>query len=204
MQESFEYFFTSLRNYMPTADIFASGGVISGDRYTALNAAINNCPFVTKIDTKAIMSQTTRNNSAQWEGGEYYIGRNNNYYPVKYVAASHPNDYGHYAIANAFLEAMGKELLNETININLNQNNGGTISTANTHWFEDAVVSIRIEPNDGYRLSSLTVVDSNNNIISTTARDNTDGSSQGKVKYFYTFIMPNNEVTVTPTWELIS
>ena len=85
--------------------------------------------------------------------------------------------------------------------ITLNQAEGGTISTPSTSWFEDAVVTIRIEAASGYQLESLTVEDSNGNAITTTARSNSM-RSDGKERYYHTFIMPATGVTVTPTWEL--
>lgn len=170
------------------------------DKYTAINQAILNTPYVNLVDL-ALIRTKLRNASDTWEGGEYYIGLNGDYYPLWQVVASHPNDLGHYNIANAFLKAMGKPVMDSIKTITLNQNQGGTISTPSTSWFEDAVVTIRIEAASGYQLASLSVVDGNGNTIQTTARSNSM-RSDGKERYYHTFIMPETGVTVTPTWEL--
>ena len=200
MTASWEALFAAIHEKAPLAEIFASAPWGVSDKYTAINQAILNTSYVNLVDL-ALIRTKLRNASDTWEGGEYYIGLNGDYYPLWQVVASHPNDLGHYNIANAFLKAMGKPVMDSIKTITLNQNQGGTISTPSTSWFEDAVVTIRIEAASGYQLASLSVVDGNGNTIQTTARSNSM-RSDGKERYYHTFIMPETGVTVTPTWEL--
>jgi len=200
MTASWEALFAAIHEKAPLAEIFASAPWGVSDKYTAINQAILNTSYVNLVDL-ALIRTKLRNASDTWEGGEYYIGQNDDYYPLWQVVASHPNDLGHYNIANAYLKAMGKETMDSILPITLNQAEGGTISTPSTSWFENAVVTIRIEAASGYQLESLTVEDSNGNTITTTARSNSM-RSDGKERYYHTFIMPGTGVTVTPTWEL--
>ena len=112
---------------------------------------------------------------------------------------SHPNDVGHLENANRFLQSFGEDIVTgNTYNITLNQKSGGTIETPNTAWVENGIVTIRCNPSDGYSISNVSVQRENGGSVEVTRRTNTMYDETERV--YYTFTMPNENVSITPTW----
>ena len=196
MQASWEAMLNYLKSAAPSAKIYCTGSWSANDKQAAIQAACNAVPNITYVD---LVGLNTANN--QWKRGDYYFGRASSYYPMG-AAYSHPNDMGHFNIANYFLLYMGQDqLTGKTHNITLVQATGGAIETPNTTWVKDGVVTIRINPTAGYNLSSLNVVTAGGQTIATTQR--TNNYYDGTNRIYYTFIMPDDNVTVTPIWQTI-
>ena len=62
-------------------------------------------------------------------------------------------------------------------------------------WISEGIVTIRCIPNSGYTIQNLSVITDGNVTIQATKMIGTYIS--------YTFIMPSDNVTVTPQWILI-
>lgn len=194
MQESWEAMLNYLKTAAPHAEIFCTASWTAGDKATAIAAA---CASVSNINYVNLIGLNS-NGNLLWNVGDYYIGRDDKYLPMG-APAGHPSDIGHLVIANNFLEKMGQTPLdNKTKSLTLNQSGGGTISTKSLEQVIGAVVSIKCVADSGNYISGMTVVDTNGNNVEVTLRVN--GSDANYPRVYYTFIMPNSDVTVTPTW----
>jgi hypothetical protein len=188
--------YTAALNYLksaaPSSEIYVhtpfQGDIISDSVQAAATAAY--LPF---IDTSTFFE--FENGSDIFKVGDYIRDSVGVYKSIEDLGiARHPSDAGHRRIANTLLPAMASSLYTEdSFTINLIQASGGTISTPNKTWQKDGVVTIRITPDSGKTISSLTVKDSDNVTVTATQRTNTHG-------LYYTFILPAKDVTVTPTF----
>ena len=197
LQKSWEAMLNYLKSAAPKARIYCTASWFADARQEAIEKACSNVSNVVYVNCLGINIKDV-NKSNRWEKGDYYIGRSNQYYPMG-AAYSHPNDMGHMLIANRFLQAFGDEQI-QGINhtITLEQVNGGEISTVNTDWIENAVVTIRCIPEDGHEIQSITVQKVSGDTIEATKRTNDYYDSTERV--YYTFVMPNEDVLVTPIW----
>lgn len=184
MQESWEALFAYIKQAAPSARIFCSASWGDVAKATLIQQACENAE-VEYVDCMGIYEA---NNI--WKKGDYYLGRGNNYYPMG-AAYSHPNDMGHLAIANRFLSAFGEGTINPTHTITLNQSPGGTITTPNSTWLTGGIVTIRLSSN-----GTISVQTASGASVEATARSNDylDGSTH----YYYTFVMPDEDIIVTP------
>lgn len=179
---------TYIKSAAPTADIFvvskSGGNIFNGAQAAANEMAI---PFI-NINNIGVGSQNHLL-------GDYYIGRDSAYYDIYITGvANHPADYGHWVMAKAIALGMGIDTsLDLTHSINLSQSSGGTLSVVNTLGVEDGVISIKCVADEGYEISGLSVTDGNGDTVTATQRTNDNGT-------WYTFIMPDSDVTVVPTW----
>jgi len=188
--------YTAALNYLksaaPSSEIYVhtpfQGDVVSDSVQAAATAAY--LPF---IDTSTFFEY--ENGSDIFKVGDYIRDSAGVYKSIEDLGiARHPSDAGHRRIANTLLPAMGSELYTaDTFTINLVQTSGGTISTPNKTWQKDGIATIRMIPDSGKFINSLTVVGSDSANVTVNQRTNTHG-------VYYTFIMPAKDVTVTPSF----
>ena len=76
----------------------------------------------------------------------------------------------------------------ETYNIKINDSTNGNVSTEKNKYYEDDIVKININPNKGYQIDEIKVLDENNNEIAVS----NDG-----------FIMPKSNVTISVAFKAI-
>lgn len=171
------------------ADIFVAASWHGGQKATDMRAAAAEVG-VTYVDLAMYKTQIN-----YWKLGDYTYGDSDNQlHPiVNSGVAIHPNDMGCLRQANAYLLASGHEELNITKAIVINNSDGGTISTANPLWVVGGYVTLRITPDAGKVLSSISVVDGSNNAVSVEHHTNDYGE-------FYTFVMPDSDVNVSAVW----
>lgn len=186
MQQSWENLFAYLKEAAPSARIFCSASWSDSAKAALIQQACASAE-VEYVDCMGLYKPENI-----WQKGDYYLGRGNSYYPMG-AAYSHPNDMGHLAIANRFLSAFGEGTVNPTHTITLNQTSGGSISTPNSTWLTGGVVTIRLSGN-----GSVSVKTASGASVEATAHSNEylDGST----RYYYTFVMPDEDVVVTPSW----
>lgn len=197
MQASWEVMLNYLKSAAPRARIFCTGSWISNDKEKAIRAACNNVDGINYVDCIGLYS-TKVNASTIWKRGDYYYGRESQYYPMG-APNTHPNDVGHLDIANRFLQSFGEDTVTgNTYNITLNQKSGGTIETPNAVWVENGIVTIRCNPSDGYSINNVSVQRESGGSVEVTRRTNTMYDETERV--YYTFTMPNENVSITPTW----
>ena len=198
MQESWEAMLNYLKSAAPKARIFCTGSWFSNNKQQAIQAACENVSGVIYVNMLPIYT-TANNGSVNWQRGDYYYGRESTYYPMG-EPAGHPNDKGMLDIANTFLDYMGAEQIeNKTHNITINQTPGGTIGTPNVEWLENGIVTIRCTPNSGHSIQSISVQKSSGGSMEVTRRTNNYYDNKTE-RVYYTFTMPDENVTVTPTW----
>lgn len=197
MQASWEAMLNYLKSAAPRARIFCTGSSTAGNKEKAIRTACLNVNGINYVDCLGLYT-TEVNASTIWRKGDYYFGRESQYYPMG-APYSHPNDIGHLYIANRFLQSFGEDIVSgNTYNIALNQAVGGTIETANTIWVENGIVTIRCNPSEGYVISSVNAQKESGSSIETVRRTNT--MFDGTERVYYTFTMPNENVSVTPIW----
>ncbi len=197
LSHSIEVAIKYIKNAVPKADIFVAGTWNYGERYNAILKATTatGVKFVDAASTNI----TLTNSSNRWKKGDYYLGREGDYHPMG-VAYSHPNDMGHLSIANKFLQVMGHGAIQDIVHeITLNQTDGGTISTPNTKWVEKGVVTIRTSANSDYEIAELCVKTGQGEDIPVERR--TNNYYNGTDAIYFTFIMPKENVSVTPFWK---
>ena len=170
----------------PSAEIFWCTCWQSNKAEKYIEAA-TNVPDITLVNT---LKSGVDNN--RWKKGDYYIGRDSIYYPIG-APYSHPNDMGHLMIAKEILDAMGKSDNTPIYKITLTQTDGGIIETPNVDWLAGSVVTIRCKATEGNYINAVSVSASNGETIQATLRVNSFG-------VYYTFIMPETDVSITPTW----
>lgn len=197
LSQSIEAAIKYIKNAVPKADIFIAGTWSYGEKYNAILKAAANTG-IKFVDT-ASTNITLTNSSNRWEKGDYYLGREGEYYPME-VAYSHPNDMGHLSIANKFLQVMGHSAIQDIVHeIILNQTDGGIISTPNTKWVENGVVTIRTSAKSDYEIAELSVKTGQGEDIPVERR--TNNYYNGSDAIYFTFIMPKENVSVTPLWK---
>lgn len=194
MQQCWENFINYIKAKYVGTDIICVIGGVSDNRRTAIINAAGNCGI-------PALDCTSESITGAYRAGDYVTGQtNDDCHPMNARAITHPSDVGMLLIANRILNAFGqKELSNKLRNIILNQSIGGTLTTPYNQWVVNGLVTIRCEATTGYDISSMTVTYNNgSSSVSVTKRINTnyDGTS----RTYYTFIMPDSDVTVTPIW----
>ena len=194
MYESWKVMLNYLKQAAPRARIYCTASWGSGEKEQAIKNACIDTTGIVYVDCMGL-NVTTTNKSNQWLKGDYYFGRESQYYPMG-APFAHPNDKGHLDIANRFLNSMGYDLINNIVHeIKLIQVDGGIITTPNQQWLENAIVTIRVNPNIGKTIENISVVKDSGGQITADRREN---NMSGTNKIYYTFIMPNENVTITP------
>lgn len=195
MQQCWENFINYIKAKYVGVDIICVIGGVSDNRRTAIINAAGNCNI-------PALDCTSDSIIGAYRAGDYVTGQtSDDCHPMNARAITHPSDVGMLLIANKILNAFGqKELSNKLRNITLNQSIGGTLTTPYNQWVVNGLVTIRCEATAGYDISSLTVTYNNwTNSVIVTKR--TNANYDGTSRTYYTFIMPDADVVVTPTWE---
>ncbi|MBR4898287.1 MAG: hypothetical protein IKZ48_05830 [Prevotella sp.] len=134
--------------------------------------------------------------------GDYvYSNVDSIYYPINNGSvANHPSDVGFLLTANNVLRQLNLPTVENRMHaINIIEAEGGQLSVPYPSWPEKGVVSVRVEPEPGHTLASVSVVTASGKTVEITKRTNelyeeTDHD-------YYTFLMPTEDITVTPVWE---
>ena len=193
--DTMESSFTALIKYVKSicikADIYVMLGApaINGNRSTALinaanktNAKIINCMSVSLVGRYSLGDYV----SSESDGMDYIQNPG--------VADGHPSDIGQLNMANKCLEIFGNESIKDRLfKLNLQQTSGGSITTAYSSWVSYGIVSIRCKADEGYTIQGISVTTTSEKTIEATKRTNEYG-------VYYTFIMPNEDVTITPSF----
>ena len=192
MQASFTSLIKYIKSVCTKADIYVMLGApaLKGNRSTAITNAANSesVPIIDCMNVSLI---------GHYSLGDYVSSESNevDYIQNSGVSDGHPSDIGELNIANKTLQAFGVETINDRLfAITLNQSTGGTITAAYTSWVSDGIVSIRCNADDGYDIQSIIVNKSSGSTVMATKRTNEYGT-------YYTFIMPKENITITPLWQ---
>ena len=180
-------------NACPNADVYC---IIPGYYNTDVrNAFINGAKDagVTVYDIANVAMQCRYNTLGDYvydANGEYTYLNNTG------ITQGHPSDIGMFNMANYLVQAWGYGIIdNRKFGIKAVQTKGGTISLICDYWISDGIVSVRTTNEIGYTANGLSVITETGRTITATKRDNEYGT-------FYTFIMPNENVTITPNWKV--
>lgn len=191
MQSSFVSLIKYIKSVCTKADIYVMLGApaLKGNRSTAITNAANSesVPIIDCMSLSLI---------GHYSLGDYVSSVSNevDYIQNSGVSDGHPSDIGELNIANKALQSFGVETINDRLfAVTLNQSTGGEITAAYTSWVSDGIVSIRCNADEGYDIQSVTVTKSSGGTVTSTKRTNQYG-------IYYTFIMPKENVTVTPIW----
>ena len=134
--------------------------------------------------------------------GDYvYSNVDKIYYPINNGSvANHPSDVGFLLTANNVLRQLNLPTVENRMHaINIVEAEGGQLSVPYNSWPEKGIVSVRVEPESGHTLTSVSVVTASGKTVETTKR--TNELFEEKEHDYYTFLMPNEDITVTPVWE---
>ena len=134
--------------------------------------------------------------------GDYvYSNVDKIYYPINNGSvANHPSDVGFLLTANNVLRQLNLPTVENRMHaINIVEAEGGQLSVPYNSWPEKGIVSVRVEPESGHTLASVSVVTASGKTVETTKR--TNDLFEEKEHDYYTFLMPNEDITVTPVWE---
>ena len=193
MQASWEALYDYLHKSCPDAEVIQCMGWYKPERYAAIRQAALNKHVVLVDNREAIMT-------GNFSPGDYVLGRDGIYHAIQRKdVCEHPSDVGLMMMANNILEAMGMRKLQKMHPVHIRTNEGGSLSATYGQWPENGIVSIRVIPDKGKRLASLTVMAATGATIDTKKRTNSflDGTTYD----YYIFDMPNQDVIVTPTWK---
>jgi hypothetical protein len=191
MESSFAALIKYIKSICIKADIYVMLGApaINGDRSTALinaanknNVQIINCMSVSLVGRYSLGDYV----SSESDGMDYIQNSG--------VSDGHPSDIGQLNIANKCLEIFGNESISDRLfKLNLQQTSGGSITTAYSSWVSSGIVSVRCKAKESYTIQGISVVTISGKSIEATKRTNEYG-------VYYTFIMPNEDVTITPSF----
>ena len=134
--------------------------------------------------------------------GDYvYSNVDKIYYPINNGSvANHPSDVGFLLTANNVLRQLNLPTVENRMHaINIVEAEGGQLSVPYNSWPEKGIVSVRVEPESGHTLASVSVVTASGKTVETTKR--TNDLFEEKEHDYYTFLMPDEDITVTPVWE---
>ena len=126
---------------------------------------------------------------------DYLLDGNGDYVPFNGGVVTHPSDVGMALIANKIALNLGSDSEIPLYNLNINNTEGGLLTTAYNKWVAGGIVSIKCEPVQGYNIETISV-DKSGTPIETVRKEN-----NGSV--YYCFIMPEEPVNITGTWRLL-
>lgn len=133
--------------------------------------------------------------------GDYVYGSvDHEYHPINNASvANHPSDVGFLLMACNVLRQLGLPTVEKRMHaLNVVEADGGQLSVAYSQWPENGLVSLRVEPAEGYGLLSLTVTTASGREVETVVR--TNACYEETEHDYYTFLMPAEDVTITPAW----
>lgn len=123
--------------------------------------------------------------------GSYVSGDDNVEHQItNQGVANHFGDLGEYNILKKVCEAFGYDVNTELKNISINPTDHVSLELISDKSIGNAIISVFAEVDAGTVLSTLTIVDDDNNIIPVTDKGDTD---YGRI---FTFTMPNSNVTI--------
>lgn len=185
MQECWTNFLNYIKQKYPTADVVQVIGWSTGSKLQAISKACSAAGIT-------MLNCYDETYTGQFIEGDYVTAgvSETDYNIIKPMVKTHPSDVGMLLIANRILSYWGMEELDMFRDITLQQNTGGTISVPYEQWVVGGLVSVKCDADSGYSIQSLSV---NNGDITVTQRTNEYG-------IYYTFFMPDENVTIVPTW----
>lgn len=185
MQECWTNFLNYIKQKYPTADVVQVIGWSTGSKLQAISKACSAAGIT-------MLNCYDETYTGQFTEGDYVTAgvSETDYNIIKPMVKTHPSDVGMLLIANRILSYWGMEELDMFRDITLQQNTGGTISVPYEQWVVGGLVSVKCDADSGYSIQSLSV---NNGDITVTQRTNEYG-------IYYTFFMPDENITIVPTW----
>lgn len=185
MQECWTNFLNYIKQKYPTADVVQVIGWSTGSKLQAISRACSAAGIT-------MLNCYDETFTGQFTEGDYVTAgvSETDYNIIKPMVKTHPSDVGMLLIANRILSYWDMEELDMFRDITLQQNTGGTISVPYEQWVVGGLVSVKCDADSGYSIQSLSV---NNGDITVTQRTNEYG-------IYYTFFMPDENVTIVPTW----
>lgn len=125
---------------------------------------------------------------------DYLLDENGDYVPFNNGVVTHPSDVGMALITNKIALNVGSDKEIPLYNLNINNTEGGLLTTAYNKWVAGGVVSVKCEPSEGYNIETISV-DKSGIPIETVRKEN-----NGSV--YYCFLMPEEPVNITGTWAI--
>lgn len=185
MQESWGALYDYIASKVPNAKIIQIIGSYSETKYNAIRIAADQRSI-------PVLDCTDQKNTGQYVLGCYVTGADGDYYEITNsgVSSGHPSDVGMYYIAEKILKELLYSIKDRLRNVTLNQSEGGTIYAPYSKWPIGGVVNIWCDSN----IDAINVATVNGGSVTATKRTNSRGT-------FYTFIMPESDVIVTPIWD---
>lgn len=180
-----ELMIENVKKTCPLADIFIAASWHGGQKATDMRTACNN------KGTVYVDLSSYKVSSSMWKAGDWYYAEDDSQYHGIYpVVASHPNDIGCMLQANAFLRSAGYDEIQGTHTITIDASDGISVSTPNTTWLKDGIVTIRIKSGN---VTQFTVNKASGGIVEATLRTNELNENYNT---YYTFVMPDDDVVV--------
>lgn len=169
----------------PNSDILIAASWHGGQKAIDMQAACI-AEHITYVDLSDLKNQQN-----MWKAGDWHLGDDGEYHGIPTGLATHPNDMGCIEQANRYLSLSASKTLEPKIHyININKTGEGIISTPNTSWVENGIVTLRIERGE---ISSLEIKTSSGISVAATKRSN--GLNEA-YNIYYTFTMPNEDVNI--------
>lgn len=135
----------------------------------------------------------------RFSAGDYIMGENDYFQMTDGAVVYHPSDYGFYEMTKKILLYIGLStdvIDNKIHTVNITNSTGGKLTTPYERWYEDGVVNIRIIPDEGYRLSNITISKNSGETIEYVNKSDDYGNR-------ILFKLPNEDVNITAIWSLI-
>ena len=194
-QAAWERLYTYLKTKCPKAVFVQFIGWYVESRYEGITRAAEkfNIPIVD--NREATMT-------GNFSPGDYVFSNvDKEYYAINDSAvARHPSDVGFLLTANNCLRQLGLPTVEKRMHaLNVEETEGGKLSVPYGQWPQKGLVSVRVEPDEGWQLQSVAIVTASGRTIKPTLRSN--AYLQEKEHDYYTFIMPSDDVTITPVWK---
>ena len=193
MQASWEALYDYLKSKCPNARIIQNiGWDQQPNRFEAIRMAAvsRQIPLVdSRVETM----------TGNLRPGDYVSDRYGKLHPIEIPdVCEHPSDVGMQLIANNMLKALGVAPVNTMHLLNIEQKEGGELSTPYGQWPELGIVSIMVNPAEGMELDSITVTTAAGEKIETKAYTNDYYDTTSRL--YHVFTMPREDVTITPFW----
>ena len=186
--------YTYLKSKCPDAVFMQCIGWYQEQRYDGIVRAAEQFG-IPVVDNRQAIEQ------GMFRTGDYVYGSvDHEYHAIDNESvALHPSDVGFLFMANNVLRQLGLPTVEKRMHaLNVAESEGGQLSLAYHQWPEKGLVSIRVEPDEGHNLASLTVQTASGATVEAVRRSN--NCYQEEEHVYYTFIMPSEDVTITPVW----
>ena len=193
LQASWEAMYDYLKRKCPNARIIQN---IGWDQFPNRYEAIRKAAVSRQIP---LVDSRTETMTGNLRPGDYVTDRQGVLHAIQIPeVAAHPSDVGMQLIANNMLRALGVAPVNTMHLINIEQREGGEVSTAYGQWPEHGLVSIMVCPADSMVLDSITVTTASGAKIETKTYANAFYDRTPRV--YHVFTMPTEDVNITPYW----